>query len=528
MMLQIENLSVSFGNKKVVDDVSFGIEKGECVALVGESGSGKTMTALSVLRLVQGAETSGRVLWNGEDLNAVDDNRLREIRGAEISMVFQEPMTSLNPLHSIGDQVAEAITLHHRVSSAELYEKTVSLLESVGFRDAAARLDDLPHRLSGGERQRVMIAQALANNPGLLIADEPTTALDVTIQAQIIELLRFLKHTLKLSVLFISHDLNLVRKIADRVCVMKGGQIVETGTVADIFIRPEHPYTKTLVNAVPPPFPARTDDAAPVLLSAEDVVVPFVVRESFFGKPEAYFYAVAGVDLAVRKGQTVALVGESGSGKSTLSQALLKLVDYSGKITFDGRDLSTVKGAEMRALRRRIQIVFQDPFASLSPRMTVEQIIGEGLEIHAPHLKAAERHVYIVQALRDVGLDESVLERYPHAFSGGQRQRIAIARTLVLRPDLIILDEPTSALDVSVQGQILFLLQDLQRRYGMAYLFISHDMRAVRSIADVVYVMRNGKIVESGKNKVIFKKPKQAYTADLMAAAFDFTTHGGL
>ena len=526
-MLSINHLSVAFGSgKNVVDDVSLTVQKGECVALVGESGSGKSVTALSVLQLLNYpyAKQSGEIEFNGDNLMNADPYLLRDVRGGKIGMVFQEPMTSLNPLHPIGKQIAESIIEHQGVSKRDALDKAVELLEAVGLRKAAERINDLPHLFSGGERQRVMIAMALANNPELLIADEPTTALDVTVQAQILELLSRLQKHLHLSVLFISHDLELVRRIADRVYVMKDAKIVEQGTVAEIFETPKHPYTKKLLAARNCGAPVPVSPDAPVLLSARDITVSYVVKKSFWGKPLETFYAAAGVDLDIRAGQTVALVGESGSGKTTLGNALLRLIPSSGDITFDGRDFRALTLKELRAERTKIQIVFQDPFASLSPRMTVAQIVGEGLQIHFPKMPAAERLEKIKQALKDVGLDADAISRFPHAFSGGQRQRIAIARVLVLKPRLIVLDEPTSALDVSVQGQIIALLKKLQAKYGLSYLFISHDLRLVKSFAHAIYVMKDGKIVESGENQAIFEQAQQPYTKDLLFAAFDFKT----
>ena len=526
-MLNIKHLSVAFGNgENVVDDVSLTVQKGECVALVGESGSGKSVTALSVLQLLNYpyAKQSGEIEFNGDDLTNADPYLLRDVRGGKIGMVFQEPMTSLNPLHPIGKQIAESIIEHQGVSKRDALDKAVELLEAVGLRKAAERINDLPHLFSGGERQRVMIAMALANNPELLIADEPTTALDVTVQAQILELLSRLQKHLHLSVLFISHDLELVRRIADRVYVMKDAKIVEQGTVVEIFETPKHPYTKKLLAARNCGAPVPVSPDAPVLLSARDITVSYVVKKSFWGKPLETFYAAAGVDLDIRAGQTVALVGESGSGKTTLGNALLRLIPSSGDITFDGRDFRALTLKELRAERTKIQIVFQDPFASLSPRMTVAQIVGEGLQIHFPKMPAAERLEKIKQALKDVGLDADAISRFPHAFSGGQRQRIAIARVLVLKPRLIVLDEPTSALDVSVQGQIIALLKKLQAKYGLSYLFISHDLRLVKSFAHAIYVMKDGKIVESGENQAIFEQAQQPYTKDLLSAAFDFKT----
>lgn len=525
-LLSVHDLSVSFGAAPpVVKGVSFQIEKGETLALVGESGSGKSVTALSVLQLLNypyASHPTGSIRFEGRELIGANDYVLRDFRGNRAAMIFQEPMTSLNPLHTIEKQVGEIMIVHGSRTKEQAQERTLELLKLVGLRDAERRLNALPHELSGGERQRVMIAMALANDPDLLIADEPTTALDVTVQAQILELLRRLQKQFGLAVLFISHDLDVVRRIAGRVCVMKDGRIVETGTTDTVLDNPAHEYTKMLVASKPAGFPVPVREGAAELLRCSDLNVSFALEKSFFGKTLTELHAVNNVSLSVKEGQAVGLVGESGSGKSTLGFSLLKLQESFGRIFFGGQDITALHGSKMRALRSGIQIVFQDPYSSLSPRLTVEQIVGEGLRIHRPELNAAERRRLIVEALADVGLKEDILERYPHAFSGGQRQRIAIARSLVLRPQLIVLDEPTSSLDVSVQAQIIALLKQLQKQYNIAYLFISHDMRVVKALADYVYVMKDGKIVESGENPVIFEQPRQQYTRDLMTAAFDF------
>lgn len=525
-LLSVENLSVCFGSDEpVVKGVSFQINKGETLALVGESGSGKSVTALSVMQLLDypyASHPTGSVLFNDQELIGANEYVLRDFRGNRAAMVFQEPMTSLNPLHSIAKQVAEVILLHTDIPKEDAQLRVLELLDMVGLRDAKRRLDALPHELSGGERQRVMIAMALANNPDLLIADEPTTALDVTIQAQILNLLKALQKKLNLAILFISHDLDVVSRIADRVCVMKDGEIVETGETEAIMKKPKHAYTKMLLASRPSGKPLPVSAKAQDLISCRDLTVSFPLKKNLFGKTLLQLNAVDGVSLKIKEGQAVGLVGESGSGKSTLGYSLLKLQSSSGQIVFNGEDLNLLKGEKLRCLRPQMQIVFQDPYASLSPRLTVEQIIGEGLLIHRPDLSADERRELICQALSDVNLPTDVLNRYPNAFSGGQRQRIAIARALVLRPRFIVLDEPTSALDVSVQAQIIELLKNLQKQYKMAYLFISHDMRVVKALADYIYVMKDGQIVESGKNPDLFETQEQPYTKKLMTAAFDF------
>lgn len=527
-LLSIQNLSVRFGqNPPVVNGVSFQIAKGETLALVGESGSGKSVTALSIMGLLDypyASHPSGSIKFNGRELIGADEYTLRDFRGNRAAMIFQEPMTSLNPLHTIEKQVAETMILHAGLTKDEAAQRVRELLDLVGLRDAARRLNALPHELSGGERQRVMIAMALANNPDLLIADEPTTALDVTIQAQILNLLSSLQKRLGLAVLFISHDLDVVARVASRVCVMKDGQIVESGTADTVLKNPAHPYTKMLVSSKPSGKPVNCAKNAPELLKAENIQVSFALKKNFFGRTLSELNAVDGVTVTIKEGQAVGLVGESGSGKSTLGFSLLKLQKSGGKIIFDGADISALKGEKLRRLRTQMQIVFQDPYSSLSPRLTVEQIVAEGLNVHRRDLRADQKKKLIEQAITDVGLSTDILNRYPNMFSGGQRQRIALARALVLRPRLIILDEPTSALDVTVQAQMIELLKNLQKQYKIAYLFISHDMRVVKALAEYIYVMKDGRIVEAGKNPDLFEMPRQPYTRKLMTAAFGFLT----
>lgn len=516
-LLRIEALTVGFGAGPVVDSVSFTVEPGETVALVGESGSGKSLTALSILRLLPaGARTSGAVELDGTDMLTAPPDRLRQMRGATAGMIFQEPMTSLNPLHRIGRQVGEAMALHgKRPSRAAI----IALLDSCGFPDAAQRLDALPHQLSGGQRQRVMIAMALANDPKLLIADEPTTALDVTIQATILDLLADQKARRGLALLLISHDLGIVRRYADRVCVMKDGQIVEQGAASLVFARPQHPYTRMLLDSEPSGQPDPLPSDAASLVQAADLRVTFSTRRGLIRRSVASVNAVDGVSIDIRAGETVGLVGESGSGKSTIGLALLRLTPASGRVVFAGQDLQTLSRQDLRHLRRRMQIVFQDPYGSLSPRMTVADLVAEGLKVHET-LTADARAARVTRALQEVGLPLDAAERYPHEFSGGQRQRIAIARALVLQPALLVLDEPTSALDRSVQAQIVALLRDLQRRHGLAYLFISHDLAVVRALAHRVVVLRAGRVVEQGPADALFANPRDPYTRALMAAAF--------
>ncbi|MEO8715791.1 MAG: dipeptide ABC transporter ATP-binding protein, partial [Acetobacteraceae bacterium] len=511
-LLEVENLSVNFGAKCVVRDVSFRLDRGGTLALVGESGSGKSLTALSLLRLLpHGASNpTGRITLDGAAMIGARPAVLHRARGDLAGIVFQEPMTSLNPLHRIGRQVAEAITLHRRSGPASLRARVLALLDQAGFPDAAHRLGAFPHQLSGGQRQRVMIAMALANDPALLIADEPTTALDVTIQAQILELLDRQKAARGLALLLITHDLAIVRRHADRVCVMQDGAIVEEGRVEAIFAAPAHPYTRALLAAEPagrpPPVPA---DAKP-LLEARGVGVSFTLRRGLLRRSAGAVRAVDGVSLTVREGETVGLVGESGSGKTTLGFAVLRLLPAEGRIVFAGQDLATLDASALRRLRARMQVVFQDPYGSLSPRMSVGDIVAEGLRVHEPALSARDRAARVAEALAEVGLAPESAERYPHEFSGGQRQRVAIARAIVLKPHLVVLDEPTSARDVSVQAQIVDLLRTLQARHGLGYLFISHDLRVIRALAHRVMVLRDGRVVEEGTADAIFACPREA------------------
>ena len=522
-LLEVRDLTVSFGPTKVVDGVSFSIGAGEKFALVGESGSGKSITALSVLRLVDAATTSGQVVFEGEDLTAASERVMRGVRGARIGMIFQEPMTALNPLYTVGNQIGEMLELHEALRPNAARARAVELLARTGIADAQRRVDAYPHQLSGGQRQRAMIAMALACRPRLLICDEPTTALDVTVQAQILALLDELQAEMGMALLFITHDLNLVRRFTHRVGVMERGRLVECGPTAEVFGAPQHPYTQRLLASRPQREVQPADADAPVLLQARAVDVDYTVRRGAWRK-EA-FHAVRGAALELRRGQTLGIVGESGSGKTTLGMALLALQPLAGgEVWLDGQRTDTAEAAALRAMRRRMQVVFQDPFASLSPRMTVGQIVGEGLALHAPQLGAAEREQRVLAVLDEVGLSErhgvpAVLQRYPHEFSGGQRQRIAIARVLVLQPELLVLDEPTSALDVSVQQQVLALLAELQRRHGLAYVFISHDLAVVRAMAHHVIVMRGGEIVEQGEVESLFAAPAHAYTRELLAAA---------
>ena len=517
-LLEVDGLTVAFGARSVVSGASFTLDRGETLALVGESGSGKSLTALSVLRLLpSGATPTGTVVLDGQEMLTAEGTSLARARGGTAGMIFQEPMTSLNPLHRVGRQVAEAIALHGRRPARGA---VAALLARVGFPDAEARLDAYPHQLSGGQRQRVMIAMALANDPALLIADEPTTALDVTIQAGILDLLAQERRRRGLALLLISHDLNVVRRVADRVAVMKDGHIVEQGAAADIFARPQHPYTRMLIEAEPRGAPAPFPAGAPNAAELHDLGVSFPVRRGVLRRTVGAVRAVDGVSLHVARGETLGLVGESGSGKSTIGLALLRLQPATGRIVVLGDDISAWPESRVRPLRRRMQVVFQDPFGSLSPRLSVADIVAEGLLVHEPGLSRADRATRVAAALSEVGLAPDSADRYPHEFSGGQRQRIAIARAMVLKPELVVLDEPTSALDRSVQGQIVDLLRGLQAKHGLAYLFISHDLAVVRAMAHRVAVLQHGRVVEEGPVDTIFRAPQTAYTKALMAAAF--------
>jgi len=531
VLLDVKDLSVAFsqGGRQslAVDRISFDIRKGETVALVGESGSGKSVTALSVLKLLPypaASHPSGSIRFNGEELLSASERDIRRVRGNDITIIFQEPMTSLNPLHTIEKQIGEILELHNGVTGEKARARIIELLTQVGIPDPAGRLASYPHQLSGGQRQRVMIAMALANEPDLLIADEPTTALDVTVQAQILKLLKELQTRLGMAMLFITHDLGIVRKIADRVCVMNGGKIVEQGEIERVFTAPEHPYTRALLAAEPKPDPAPLQPDAPLVVETKELKVWFPVRRGVLRKTVGHIKAVDGVSIAVRKGETLGIVGESGSGKTTLGLAILRLISSDGPIVFMGAPLQGLKFKQMRPFRRGMQIVFQDPFGSLSPRMSVADIVEEGLGVHHPHMSATERERRVVQALTDVGLDPDTRFRYPHEFSGGQRQRIAVARAIVLEPTFIVLDEPTSALDMLIQSQIVDLLRDLQRRKDLTYLFISHDLRVVAALASRLIVMRNGQIVEQGPAAALFKNPQSDYTRALFAAAFNIET----
>ncbi len=527
-LLSVRNLSVAFhqgGQTSIaVDGVSFDIRKGEVLALVGESGSGKSVSANSILKLLpypSASHPSGEILFKGKDLLKASDNELRAVRGNDITMIFQEPMTSLNPLHTIERQISEILALHQGMVGEAARIRTLELLNQVGIREPEKRLKAYPHELSGGQRQRVMIAMALANRPELLIADEPTTALDVTVQAQILELLRELKGAHGMSMLFITHDLGIVRKFADRVCVMTKGKIVETGTVEDVFTRPQHDYTRHLLAAEPRGEPPASDANKPVVMEGSDIRVWFPIKAGFMRKVVDHVKAVDGIDLKLRAGQTLGVVGESGSGKTTLGLALARLISSKGRIAFVGKDIAGYSFREMRPLRNQLQVVFQDPYGSLSPRMSVGEIIAEGLKVHERSLSADERDKRVCWALEEVGLDPSTRWRFPHEFSGGQRQRIAIARAMVLKPRFVMLDEPTSALDMSVQAQVVDLLRDLQQKHDLAYLFISHDLKVVKALANELIVMRFGKVVEQGASADIFRAPKEDYTRALLAAAFN-------
>ncbi len=527
-LLEVKDLSVAFAQggrtTLAVDKVSFEIAKGETLALVGESGSGKSVSALSILKLLpypSASHPSGSIRFKGEELLDADERDLRRVRGNDITMVFQEPMTSLNPLHTVERQIGEILELHQNITGAAARARIVELLAKVGIRDPETRLLDYPHQLSGGQRQRVMIAMALANNPDLLIADEPTTALDVTVQAQILKLLKELQAEFGMALLLITHDLGIVRAMADKVVVMQRGRAVETGDAKEVFAHPQNAYTKLLLTAEPKGAPPPSDPSAPTVLETKGLKVWFPIKRGFFRKTVGHIKAVDGVDATVRSGQTLGVVGESGSGKTTLGLALLRLIRSEGPIVYMGKPIDGYNTAMMRPLRKEMQIVFQDPFGSLSPRLSIQQIVEEGLTVQGRNLGYEARRDIVARALTEVGLDPSTMDRYPHEFSGGQRQRIAIARALALEPKFIMLDEPTSALDMSVQAQIVDLLRELQQKHTLAYLFISHDLKVVRALANEVIVMRNGVTVESGPTAEVFSNPKTDYTKALIAAALN-------
>ena len=521
-VLSVRDLRVTFetndGPVHAVRGINLDVKSGETVAIVGESGSGKSQTTMAIMGLLSSnGKATGQALYRGQDLVGMSDKELNKIRGAKITMIFQEPMTSLDPLYKIGDQLAEPLRFHRGMSKAQARPRILELLKLVGIPEPERRIDSYPYELSGGQRQRVMIAMALANDPDILIADEPTTALDVTIQAQILELLADLQKRLGMAIVFITHDLGIVKRFADQVCVMRSGEVVESGTTEKIFSAPEHAYTKMLLDAEPEGTKAAPPETAPLLIEADDVSVSFNLAKGWL-KPQTVLRAVDGISLNLKQGQTIGIVGESGSGKSTLGRAILRLLKSEGRIAYLGKELPT-DPQEMRPKRRELQLVFQDPFGSLSPRMTVGRIITEGLLIHEPELSAKERDQRAGEALKEVGLEPSMRNRYPHEFSGGQRQRIAIARTMILKPKVIVLDEPTSALDRSVQKQVVTLLRDLQEKYGLSYLFISHDLAVVRALSDYILVMKTGKVVEEGQTEQIFDAPREDYTKALMQAS---------
>ncbi|MBX9847062.1 MAG: ABC transporter ATP-binding protein [Xanthobacteraceae bacterium] len=530
-LLSVRDLSIAFrqGERETlaVDRISFNIKKGETLAIVGESGSGKSATALSIMKLLPypaASHPSGRIFFKGRDLLGLSEREIREVRGDDITVIFQEPMTSLNPLHTIERQIGEILLLHRGLTGLAARTRIIELLMQVGIPNPAQRLKSYPHQLSGGQRQRVMIAMALANEPDLLIADEPTTALDVTVQAQILKLLKELQGRLGMAMLFITHDLNIVRKIADRVCVMKDGKIVEENNVTDIFKSPQHAYTKALLAAEPRMQAAPMNPSADVILKTDDLKVWFPIKRGVMRKVVGHIKAVDGVSVEVRKGETLGVVGESGSGKTTLGLALLRLISSDGPIVFMGNELQGLRFKEMRPHRRNMQIVFQDPYGSLSPRMSVSDIIQEGMWIHMPHIPREECEKHVIKALEDVGLNPETRHRYPHEFSGGQRQRIAVARAIVLEPTFVVLDEPTSALDMLIQAQMVDLLCALQKRHDLTYMFISHDLRVVAAMSSRLMVMKEGKVVEAGPAPELFKSPKSAYTRALFAAAFNLET----
>jgi microcin C transport system ATP-binding protein len=534
-LLEVRDLAVSFrtpeGIVEAVRGASFDIDRGDMLALVGESGSGKTVTGLSIPQLLPygtASHPSGSIRLEGRELMGAGDAELRDIRGNRISMIFQEPMTSLNPLHTIARQVGETLLLHQGLGKSAVRARTLELLQLVGLADAESRLDAFPHQLSGGQRQRVMIAMALANNPDILIADEPTTALDVTIQAQILKLIKDLQQELGMAVLLITHDLTVVGKVADRVAVMTEGRIVEQGRTDTVLRTPQHAYTRHLIDAEPKGTPVPYDAAAETIVTTRDLKVYFPVTRGIMRRTVDHIRAVDGISVSVHRGQTVGVVGESGSGKTTLALALLRLIESDGPVVFLSQDIQGWKSKALRPLRRRMQVVFQDPYGSLSPRMTVAQIVSEGLRVHEPGLSGGELRAAVTAALEEVGLDAALAERLPHELSGGQRQRVAVARAMILKPDFVVLDEPTSALDMSVQAQIVDLLRDLQSRHAIAFLFISHDMKVVRALSHYLIVMRAGRAVEEGPSHAVFADPKDAYTKTLMAAALELEAATGI
>lgn len=530
-ILSVQNLSVTFSTGKsstvhAVKGVSFDLNKGETLALVGESGSGKSVTALSILQLLPKNVTrygaNSHIAYEGGDnLIGASESLLRDVRGDDITMIFQEPMTSLNPLHGIGKQIAEALLLHRQMTNKQANARVLELLDLVGLSGLRERLDAFPHELSGGQRQRVMIAMALACEPDVLIADEPTTALDVTVQAQILELLQDLQKKLGMAILLITHDLTIVQKVSHRIAVMKDGELVEQGDTDKVFADPKHAYTKKLINAYPSGTAKAMKDNTPVLLEGKNVRLWFPMEKSFWGKPKSFVKAVNDISFHVHEGETLGIVGESGSGKSTLGFSVLRLLNPEGQIVFMGQDIAGLNEKQVKPLRADMQIIFQDPFGSLSPRMTVASIIAEGLSVHKPHLSQAERDAMVIEAMEKVKLNPDTRHRFPHEFSGGQRQRISIARALILRPKLIVMDEPTSALDMSVQSEVVDLLRDIQEQDGLAYIFISHDLRVVRALSHRVIVMKDGAVVEQGTAQHIFENPETDYTKALIKAAFD-------